>query len=387
MDIINADILTDGVLIPNSYVKIKGNQIKKTGKMQDYVREDKVILDVKGLCVCPGFIDIHNHGAMMYDVMDARWEALDAIGAYHLAHGVTSYLPTTMTASKKALQAVFDCLESYQSKLPVEILGVHMEGPFLSAFNAGAQPEEYLLNPNEENLAFVEKNKKQIRLITVSPDVKRIERLITMCKMAGITVSAGHDDAVDTEIYRAIEAGVSSVTHLYCCSSGIRRKGGWEKRLGLTQIGLMEPNLYCEVIADGCHVPDQLFPFILRCKGYQKICLVSDAIRSAGMSPGEYVLGNKTDGVPVTVTEHVALLKGKDLFAGSITSVSRMVERLVQNMGIPVEAATYMASKSQANLLNLQTKGSVQAGYDAQLNIIDRLGVVHKTIVGEQTYQ
>lgn len=387
MDIVNTDILTDGVVIPDSFVRIRGSKIVKTGSMQVYVPDGADVLDARGLCICPGYIDIHNHGAMGYDIMDAKKEAFETIGAYHLAHGVTSYLPTTMTASKEALQKVFDCLDTYQSRLPVELLGVHMEGPFLSAVNAGAQPAEYLLNPDEENIAFVKKNKKHIRLITVSPDVKGIERFIFMCRQESITVSAGHDDAVDTEICQAIEAGVSSVTHLYCCSSGIRRKDGWEKRLGLTQIGLMEPRLFCEVIADGCHVPDLLFPLILNCKGYQKICLVSDAIRSAGMCPGEYRLGNETDGVPVTVTENIALLKGENVFAGSITPISRMVERLVQNIGIPVEQAVYMASGSQAKLLNLRTKGAVQAGYDAQLNVIDRRGVLHKTIIGENIYQ
>lgn len=385
LDIIHSTLLCGGQRFPDSYVRISGRTITKTGPMRLWLPVEKGhIIDAKNTFLCPGFIDIHNHGAMMADTMDASYEAFDKISKYHLENGVTSYLLTTMTAPLEDIQKVFDALRQYRGKIPVNILGIHMEGPFLSPDAAGAHPCRYLQLPDDKTLDFIRRNKDFLKLITVAPELPHMDRLLALCRENHIVISGGHDSAVDDEIFPAIEAGLSSVTHIYCCSSTIsRRPGSLTKHLGLTQIGLSHSDLFCEVIADNCHIPDNLFKLIYRCKGFKKICLISDGLSASGLAPGNYYLGTKENGVEVIVNEKVALLKNKKAFAGSITPISHMVARLIGRLGILPEEAVYMASSAPAKLLHLKHKGRIEAGCDAELNLMDKNGKLLKTIIGE----
>lgn len=400
MKIIHANILTDGQSFKDYTIEINGTKITavtptRTPSADPSITFEQLkafhdscldlrhtVIDMEGKdFICPGFIDMHNHGAMMADAMDGTFEALDTIARYHAEHGVTTFLPTTMTASSASYETIFHLLDTFTPSVPVSIPGLHMEGPYLSKAAAGAQPTEFLLTPTDENLNFLKKFHHHIKYMTISPDVPDIERLLDFCHDHGIIVSGGHDSAIDTEIYRAIDHHMACVTHIYCCSSTISRRNSPQKHLGLTEIGLSSPQLSCEVIADNCHIPLPLFELIYKCKGYRKICLVSDSIRATGMAPGQYFLGNATDGTLVDVTEDVALLPGQNLFAGSITPICKMVENLVSQGHYPLEEVTYMASSAQADLLHLESKGQIKAGFDAQLNIIDSQGKLLATLI------
>lgn len=416
MKIINAKILTDGHRMENysvhtdngKIVSVKPSFIKDT---ISYGQEDNNVFTLKQLknlltsspgsaldlsfiqnmtldleyqyYIAPGFIDIHNHGAMMADAMDGTKEALDTIARFHAEHGVTTFLPTTMTAPLTSYVDVFNALKDFTPSVPVTIPGIHMEGPFLSAAAAGAQPSKDLLEPTDEHLKFLEQYHHLIKLMTVSPDVSGIARLMDFCYDHHITISGGHDSAIDTEVYEAINHHMASVTHIYCCSSGISRRNTPQKHIGLTQIGLLSPHLFCEVIADNCHVPRELFDLIYKCKGYQKICLVSDALRAAGMPPGQYYLGSRTDGTLVDVTEDVALLPGKNLFAGSITPIYKMVHTLACEHNIPLEEITYMASSAPADLLDLHGKGHIKEGFDSDFNVLSNDGSLIATFMND----
>ena len=417
MKIINAKILTDGHRMENYSVHTDNGKIVsvKPSFIKDticYGHEDNNVFTLKQLknllkvspglaldlsfiqnitldlenqyYLSPGFIDIHNHGAMMADAMDGTKEALDTIARFHAEHGVTTFLPTTMTAPLTSYVDVFNALKDFTPSVPVTIPGIHMEGPFLSRAAAGAQPTESLLEPSEEHLNFLEKYDHLIRLMTISPDVTGVTQLMDFCFDHNIVISGGHDSAIDTEVYEAIEHHMASVTHIYCCSSGISRRSSPQKHIGLTQIGLLSPHLFCEVIADNCHVPSALFDLIYKCKGYKKICLISDALRATGMPPGQYYLGHKTDGTPVNVTENVALLPGSHLFAGSITPISRMVHTLKKHHNIPLEEISYMASAAQADLLGLTGKGRIKNDFDAEFNIMDNNGSLLCTLIKDQ---
>lgn len=385
LDIINSTLLINGRRFKERYIRIAGDKIIKTGCMSHWKASlDTEIIDAGDNFICPGFIDIHNHGALLADAMDASSEAFDKISEYHLKNGVTSYLLTTMTAPLRDIKNVFKALKCHHSRLPVHILGCHMEGPFLSAPNAGAHPQQFLRIPDEESLRLIDRYRDCVKLITAAPNLPCIDRLLSYCREHGIIVSGGHDNAIDTEIESAILHGLSSVTHIYCCSSGIsRRAGDYTKHLGITQIGLNNPDLFCEVIADSFHIPDDLFKFIYKCKGFQKICLVSDGLSASGLSPGQYYLGSKENGVEIIVDKNVALLKDKSAFAGSITPIASMVSHLVSDLHVPLEKAVYMASSAPAKLLKLANKGCIQKGFDAELNILDGSGHLIKTIIGE----
>lgn len=403
MDIIHTCILTDGQCKPDSFIRILDGTIIKTGPMTDYDRlpldartpescpagdlDESLIIDAGGRYTAPGFIDIHNHGAKMYDAMDGTHSAFSAIARHHLSHGVTAFLFTTMTASLASLADVLDTYKTWNSPLKDMALGFHLEGPFISDKNAGAHPLRFLLSPNDDNMRFLEGYAGLIKLITLSPDISDADRLLDFCRGHGIVASGGHDGAVDEEIYSAICKGMKSVTHMYCCTSSIsRRPSSPKKHLGLTQIALMDDRLFCEVIADGCHVPYDLFKLIYKNKGYRRICLVSDAIRATGMKPGHYLLGNAKDGVQVYVTDRVALLPDESLYAGSITPISAMVKGLIKE-GIPAAQAVYMASGAQAALLGLSKKGAVCSGFDADINLLEYDGSLLGTIKNQHLYK
>ena len=385
LDIIHGHLLCDGHCFSDYYVRINGQTIIATGPMTQWIPEaNSTVIDAEGNAVCPGFIDIHNHGALMADAMDASSEAFDKISEYHLKNGVTSYLLTTMTAPLETIGHVIEALKTHVSKLPVNILGCHLEGPFLSKESAGAHPIQHLRYPDRQSIKFLEKYKNYIKLITAAPELPHMDDLLAFCRANHIVISGGHDHAIDDEIHAAIDGGLKSVTHIYCCSSGVsRRPGSYKKHLGLTQIGLLHPELFCEVIADDYHVPPELFDFIYRCKGYQKICLISDGLSASGMPPGKYYLGKQGSGVPVIVDEHVALLSDRSAFAGSITSIGTMVGRLISRHTVLPQEAVYMASAAPAKLLGLEHKGNIAPGFDAELNILDSRGALKTTIISE----
>lgn len=405
MKIIHANVITDGQIYYDHSIEIKNNKIISVyPSSEDASYEhlsvisfavleklyfengsmdlEDTVLDMNHRhYVCPGFIDIHNHGAMMSDIMDGTKEALDVIAQFHIKNGVTTFLPTTMTASFESYIKIFDMLDSFKSSVPVTIPGLHMEGPFLSKASAGAQPTDFLLKPDDENMAFFDRYCQHIKYMTISPDVPDICRLLDYCYTHNIITSGGHDNAIDTEIYDAINHHLKCVTHIYCCSSTISRRNSPQKHLGITEIGLLSPHLFCEVIADNCHIPPELFMLIYKCKGFKKICLISDSIRATGLKPGQYYLGNEIDGTLVDVTEQVALLPGKNLFAGSITPISKMVHMLIKHLHLPIEETVYMASTAPATMLNLANKGVIKENCDAELNILTNEGQHIATLV------
>lgn len=383
---VNCSILHDGIMKNNCFLRIKGNTITAIGEMKrlSLVQDEEPVVDLqdKGF-LAPGFIDIHNHGALNYDFMDATQIAFDAINQYHYRHGVCAYLATTMTAPLTNIAHTLEVVANYVSKSPAKLIGAHLEGPFLSKYNCGAQPAEYLRAPDTESLELIHKYSKQIGLITVAPDILKAQDLIQFAKQNGITVSLGHDYATGAQVQQAIAAGASGVTHLHCCTSGVHRKHGAEKYIGLTETALANDNLVVEVIADGCHVPADLFHLIYHCKGFRKICLVSDAIRASGLSPGRYMLGDYKDGVEVKVTDRVALLKDESCYAGSITCIEKMVENLV-SWGIPLAEAVYMASQCPATYLGLQGIGELKEGATAFINVLDANGKLLMVQAGEK---
>lgn len=376
LTLVNATLITEGQLLPHQFLTLEDDTIAATGPMDAFVPERTDILDCHGQYLCPSYMDIHTHGAMMQDVMNGTREALDVISRFQYSHGVGTFLPTTLTAPLPEIEAVLRLVRTYHPPVPVSIPGVHLEGPFLSQINRGAQPEEYLLTPDEESLAFLRRNRDVIRLMTVSPDVNNILPLIRCCTELGIAVSGGHDAAIAPEIHAAKAAGMRGVTHIFCCSSTTsRRPGDAAKYPGLTELGLLDDDLYAEAIADNAHLPADLLRLIYRCKGPRNMCLVSDSISAAGMEPGHYLLGNRTSGVPVDVTEHVALVSGKNLFAGSITPVDRMVENAVA-AGIPLAHAVAMVTENPARILGISQRGYLRPGAAAPLNLLDRKGAL-----------
>jgi N-acetylglucosamine-6-phosphate deacetylase len=315
--------------------------------MSSYSKGQEKPISLPGSFVCPGYIDIHNHGAMNFDIMDASFEALDAITNFHFTHGVSAFLASTMTAPQKAIENVLLVLQNYKPKVPVGLLGIHLEGPYLSPENVGGHEKKYLQEPDSGALEFVSRYRELIKMITVAPNLPGATGFIAECVKMGIIVFGGHDNSIEPEVHKAIDSGMRGVTHITCCSSSISRKD-YHKYAGITEIALGDPRLFVEVIADGWHITKDIFNLIYSSKGYSKICLVSDSIRATGLEPGAYYLGSKETGITIEVIPGIAILKDHSAFAGSVTPVCFMVERLVREYGIPIEEAVSMASSVPA---------------------------------------
>ena len=387
MHIINASVVSEGTLFPDMGVRIDDKTILDIFPMREFKKQqnDK-ILDIRGNVLSAGFIDIHTHGCAMCDAMDATEESFDKMADFHFRNGETTFYPTTLTAPLSSIEKVLDCFRNYKAKVPVWLPGIHLEGPFLSSANKGAQNFEYLLLPGKENIDFVARNSDIIKLITVAPDLPGIKALIETCVDHGITVSGGHDGAIETEVRDAMSAGMKSVTHIFCSSSTICKRN-FERHVGITEVALCSDALYAEAIADGAHLPYELFLLLYKCKGYKKIILVSDSIRATGMGKGQYYLGEPGKGTLVEVTDKVAMLLDKSMYAGSITPIRKMVESLAKNTDIPLEKILYMATTSPAMLMGLRKIGDVKTGYEAKLNVLSSNGVLLKTIANETIYE
>ena len=387
MRIINANVISDGLIHPDMCVVIDDKIIKDIFPMNQFTKQsDQTTLDIKDNMLCAGFIDIHTHGCAMFDTMDASEKSFEEIANFHLQNGETTFLPTTLTASLGSIAKVIDCFRRYKTTLPVSLPGIHLEGPFLSAANRGAQPERFLLTPERDSIDFVVRNSDVIRLITVAPDLPNITPLIEACAENGIIVSGGHDNAIETEVYDAMRAGLRSVTHIFCSSSTLSRRN-FERHIGITEVALSSDALFAEAIADGAHLPYPLFNLLYKCKGYERIVIVSDSMRATGMPKGNYYVGESSEGIRVEVTDKVAMLPDKSKFAGSITPVRKMVEGLKRNTDIPLAKIVFMATTSPASLLRFKKTGDVRKGYEAKLNVLSPEGVLLQTIVSDNVFE
>lgn len=371
-----------GRLLHRQFVTVENGLISACGNQADYLPAGEELVRLpEDSCLCAAYLDEHLHGAMLHDVLEADRAALEAICRFEWAHGVGAFLPTALTAPLDDVRRLIGLVQEFSPPVPVLLPGIHMEGPMLSAAGCGAQPPEFLQAPGPETAAFLEQYCGAVRLLTLAPELPDAAALIRRCRALGIHVSGGHDNAVGEDIKAAIDAGMDGVTHIFCCSSSLRRRpGDPHKHLGLTEYGLLCDGLYAEAIADNFHLPPDLLRLLWKVKGWRHVCLVSDSIAAAGMAPGRFVLGG-AHGVPVEVTGEVALTADRRLFAGSITPLDHMVENAVR-CGIPLAEAIAMASESPARHLGLDRLGRIEPGCRAVFNLVSPSGKLLRTIDG-----
>ena len=365
LSIINAIPFINGAFSDKCAINIADGKIVSIGKA---LYENT--FDAKNSIVCAGYIDIHTHGGFGKDCMEATKESIETICKYHLFTGITSFVPTTMTAPIKDIENAINNIRDFKDNKYARILGIHLEGPYLSKGAAGAHKPELLVDPNDKNAEFVFNNKDIVTRVTVAPNKCCADSFTKKAVENGIQVSLGHDESIDDEIYACVDNGATSVTHMYNCTSRPSRRTTPKKHLGLTEVGLTDDRLYTEVIADDRHVPNALFKMIYKLKGADKICLVSDSLSIAGMPKGEYYIGSGDSKQKIEIDDGVAVIKELNTYAGSITPISKMVVNLV-NAGIKKEDALKMATLNPARLMGYDNIGDIKEGYLADLNILD----------------
>ncbi|MGI2329211.1 N-acetylglucosamine-6-phosphate deacetylase [Planococcus sp. YIM B11945] len=326
----------------------------------------------KNWIAMPGFIDVHIHGAAGFDVMDATPEALNGMASALPREGTTSFLATTMTQSEQAISRALDNASQFASSVgQAEMLGVHLEGPFISTKRPGAQPVEHIAVPS---VSLFEKWQRQsgnrIRLVTAAPEVENGFAFIKNVSKSGVIASIGHSDATFEEVQEALEAGASHVTHLYNQMSPLHHRNP-----GVVGAALLEKKLMAEVIADFIHSHPKSVELAFRQKGAEGMLLITDAMRAKGLEPGVYDLG----GQDVHVTEKDARLPDGTL-AGSILTMETAVKNVAEVTGCSVSELVAMTSANAAAEFGFANKGSLEIGKDADIAILDEHFNVQLTI-------
>ena len=323
------------------------------------------IIDLRGNYLAPGFIDIHVHGAMGRDTMQASAKAFRSICDYHASGGTTSLLLTTATAPIKAILKVVNEVRTQKSSIK-QIAGVHVEGPFISKAKAGAQRPSSIRNPSKKIYAPLLDHGDVIKRTTLAPELPGAIALIDALRKIDISVSGGHSDAWENDARAAFEHGMRSATHTFNCMSSTRRRG-IDRVAGLLEFAMSEPGIICELIADGHHVSSTLMKMLYRAKGVRGICLVTDATAGAGLKDGSKF---SLYGTKCIVEKGVCLLADRSALAGSASRMIDLVRTIVTKVGVPLHEAIAMATDTPAFVIGLTNKGQFKIGGDADLVVI-----------------
>lgn len=360
----------------------EGSVLIRNGKIAEInpANMDDEIFDAKGLYLSPGFIDVHIHGAGGYDTMDGTEEAINMISKVIMEHGTTSFLPTTMTVAiediNKALKVIKKLKE--EGSEGANVLGVHLEGPFVSPQAIGAQNPKHIIKPSVENYKkIVEGCEDAVTSITLAPEVEGAKELIKYISQRGIICSAGHTKATYEEMIDAIKCGISHSTHLYNAMTGFtHREPG---TVGAT----FDTDITTETISDGIHISYPALRIAYKVKTTDKVMLISDAMMACCMKDGKYALG----GQDVFLKNGAARLENGAL-AGSVLTIDKAVENVYKNCNIPLYEAVKMATYNPAKHCKVEDKkGLIEEGYDADLVLFDDNISVKKVFInGREKY-
>lgn len=379
--------LTNGILItPFRYIR-GGTLIIRDGIIEGVHERDvdvpgAIELNAQGKFVAPGFIDIHVHGGGGHDFMDGTEEAFLTIAELHARYGTTALVPTTLTAEKDNLLRTLDAYEKAKGRnhRGAAFLGIHLEGPYFALSQRGAQDPRYIRDPDpaeyEEILAY----SSSIVRWSAAPELTGAIELGRRLRQRGILAAIAHTDAVYADVLEAYENGYTLATHLYSAMSGVTRRNAFRYAGAIESALLLDMDV--ELIADGIHLPPPLLKLVYKIKGADRIALITDAMRAAGMPEGESILGSRTNGLPVLVEDGVAKLLDRSSFAGSVATTSQLVRNMIKLADVSLLDAVRMASATPARIMGVDArKGSLVTGKDADLVIFDQDINIDTTIV------
>ncbi len=373
----NCRIVSPGVDIPKGNLLIEDDRIAAVGRIP--AGDADRIVAGEGLIAAPGFIDIHSHGRSGFDFCDAMPEAFAAIGRGKLRDGVTGFLATSLSVSDQDLRDFCRQAELYNREVAdgATLLGVHLEGPFFNPKCAGAQNPAFLKAP-DINLVDELNAVTPVKKVTFSPELPGGEKFTAELAERGIMPSGGHT-AADYECYsRCRKLGMKHLTHFCNVMTPVHHL-----RFGMVGGGLMDDDVYVEMICDGVHLCDEMIKMIARLKGAEKMMLITDSMRAAAMPDGDYSLG----GLPVVVKAGCARLTTGEV-AGSTLRYIDGFKRLVRLTGLPLCEAIRAAGLNQAESLNLGKRGRLEKDFIADIVMLnDALDVAMTICNGRVKWQ
>jgi N-acetylglucosamine-6-phosphate deacetylase len=373
MLITNTRLVTLDSTLERGWVLCDGGRITAlgTGEPPPY---DGKRLDGGGAWLLPGMIDLHVHGAVGVEAMDAAPQSLIEMARFYAQHGVTSFLPTTWTDSRERILAALACIAGMVRRVEggAEILGAHVEGPYLNPARCGAQDSRNIRRAEpDEALAFLDTG--GVRLLALAPEYAENEWLIRECAQRGIAVSAAHTDATYADMQRAVALGVTQTTHTYNAMRGLHHR-----EPGTLGAALTMPQLLCELVADNVHVHPAAQQLLWLAKGRDGVILVTDAVRAAGLPQGA---SYEQDGRQVVVRDAAYLPDGT--LAGSATTMDRALANFATATGAALGEVWRAASLNPARAIGVaDRKGQIAVGYDADMVLVDDGVNVLATVVG-----
>ena len=362
---IKSDKIIVGESLFDGYVYVENGKIAEISAV-DRPADERY--DFTGKYVSAGFIDMHTHGAGGHAFMNS--EVSDVIEGcnYHLAHGTTSIVPTISAGAfetmKKAVVNIDKAKKSGKAK--GNILGAHLEGPYLSAKQCGAQCPAFITPPNKADYeSLLEAYGDSVIRWTYAPENDKDGEFCRYLTERGVIASAGHTDAKYADMAVAIDNGCNLITHLYSCTSTVTRDHGF-RSLGVIESAYLRDELCVEIIADGKHLPCELIKMIIKIKGTDRVALITDSLEIAGTDVKEGVMS----GTEFIVEDGVCKLKDRSAFAGSVATADVLVRTLVYGCGVSVPTAVKMLTEVPAKILGIN-KGALAAGKDGDIIVFD----------------
>ena len=367
-------IVGDGLF--DGYLYLEG------GKIISLTQEDRASseqYDFTGKYVSAGFIDLHTHGAGGHPFINGSVEDVIEGCNYHLAHGTTTVLPTISAGPfanmKRAVENIH--LAKTDERTKGNIHGAHLEGPYLSKEQCGAQCPTFITPPKKEEYeSLIEEFGDSVARWTYAPENDKDGEFCRYLTEKGVLVSIGHSNAKYPDVQRGVDNGASLITHLYSCTSTVTRAYGF-RSLGVIESAFLLDELYVEIIADGKHLPPELVKMIVKVKGADKVALITDSLEIAGTDITE----GEMSGTPFIVEDGVCKLKDRSAFAGSVATADRLIRVMTKECGFDVCEAVQMLTKVPAEILKLN-KGRLQEGYDADIIVFDQEINVFDVFVG-----
>jgi len=384
LKIINGRVITSHRIIDHASLLISDGIITEINEKKISSKAD-ITLDAKGNYISPGFIDIHVHGGGGSDFMDSTVKDFLTIAETHLRYGTTALVPTTLTAEKDDLLHTLDIYKKANAKnrSGAQFMGMHIEGPYFALSQRGAQDPRYIRKPDiDEYTEIIEKAGGIIARWSAAPELEGAMEFGRYLQAHDILPSIAHTDTVYDDVVNAFENGYTLATHFYSSMSGVTRRNAFRYAGVIETVYLMD-EIDVEIIADGVHLPAALLQLIYKVKGVDRIALITDAMRAAGMGPGKSILGSKKNGLKVIVEDGVAKLPDRSSFAGSVATTDRLVRTMINVAKIPLIEAVRMMTLTPARIMKVNKyKGSVAIGKDADIVIFDENINIQSAIVG-----
>jgi N-acetylglucosamine-6-phosphate deacetylase len=384
--ICNGRIITPYRLIENGTVLIEDGKIVQvcSGNI-DFPGAQTI--NAQNNFVSPGFIDIHTHGGGGHDFMDGTVRAFLEAAKMHALHGTTALVPTTLTSQPKELLQLFKIYRQAikENTEGAQFLGLHLEGPYFSMSQKGAQDPRYIRLPKKEEYEQILSQSDDIIRWSAAPELEGAMEFGREITGQGILAAIAHTDATSDQVAEALENGYSHVTHLYSGMSGVMRRNAF-RYAGVIESAFLFDQLTVEIIADGIHLPPSLLQLIYKQKGPSRIALITDSMRAAGQDVEKSILGSLKDGLKIIIENGVAKLPDRTAFAGSVATADLLVRNMIKLAGVPLLHAVQMITITPAQICRIDhQKGSLTIGKDADVVIFDDNIQIKTTIINGRT--